>query len=315
MQVLQFLLHQGIGKSQKIPLTGRFINEKTKYQQKLKAQTNKEASKQLIVNTISDWEKYYGNELTESNYFNITYCQTDDCNKQLPLSPSQRNAWISNCYFHDISSRSSGGAVATNLNKILIEITTFANCSSTSFGGAINIWKGNCAFNKVCGYECSSSANEAFCNVEGVSNRTVNTVHESSISHCSTTGSYIMIHDYAYIEFKSVNLSHNIAQTCSALSCGPTSKNINGFGTSISYSSFANNNASNDRCIYLGSYASQIKSSNIINNYQNKSGTNGLIRTCHDSKINKCCIVNNNKAPIFHNTPGTLILSECTIGE
>ena len=31
--------------------------------------------------------------------------------------------------------------------------------------------------------------------------------------------------------------------------------------------------------------------------------------------MNKCCIIDNEKAPIFQSNSGTLILSECTIGE
>ena len=125
-----------------------------------------------------------------------------------------------------------------------------------------------------------------------------------------------MYHLYGYIDIKSVNLSHNTAIiNYSPLTCYSSPTNGETYGTSISYSSFADNTASNFYCIYLNNYPSQIESSNIINNHQNNPGNRGLIYTYSNSKMNKCCIVDNDKSPIFQSVSGTLTLTECTIGE
>ena len=65
-----------------------------------------------------------------------------------------------------------------------------------------------------------------------------------------------------------MNLSQNTAQTTtSAISCAPSQTKTASIGTSITYSSFADNTAKNYYCIYLSysnSNAKEINNSNII---------------------------------------------------
>ena len=161
------------------------------------------------------------------------------------------NAWISNCYFYDMSSSSSGGAISfsgSDSTHFLVEKSNFVNCRMTDTSGdagAINVNPSNSVLKSICCYNCHSSNYEGGCNIYGPnsnSNNIINYVHDSSVAYCVASSYYTMVHEYGYIEIKSVNLSHNQANQYSALDCAPSSKQGT-YGTSISYSSFADNTA------------------------------------------------------------------------
>ena len=111
---------------------------------------------------------------------------------------------------------------------------------------------------------------------------------------------------YGYIDIRSVNLSHNIVRNSrSGLYCGATSTNE----TSISCSSFVNNNASSI-CIYLDFFESianknEIKNTNIINN----KGT-GAIYNAGGSLIMISCTITENDTPVFY---GPAKLVNCSV--
>ena len=118
-----------------------------------------------------------------------------------------------------------------------------------------------------------------------------NTVIQTSVSKCNAT-SYedTMDNRYGFINFSTVNLSHNKVETSySAIYCYP-SKISNSYYTSITYSSFANNTAGSSRCIYLGNnnYDKEINNSNIIRN-------NGeyTIVSAGNTYMTECCIRDN----------------------
>ena len=91
-----------------------------------------------------------------------------------------------------------------------------------------------------------------------------------------------------------MNVSLNEANQYSAIYSGPHKLNEtdpnNKYGTLISYSSFAHNNATSGYCIYLSCYGSSaniyhIKNSNIIynigaNTIQNGAGTTTIYDSC-----------------------------------
>ena len=79
-----------------------------------------------------------------------------------PFYPVNRCIYISNSFFHDCTSDSSGGAVSsesTSVERIFIEETTFETCKTTNlFGGGIffnNDENGECAIYRTCGFNCS----------------------------------------------------------------------------------------------------------------------------------------------------------------
>ena len=213
------------------------------------------------------------------------------------------NVWISNCYFYDMSNNvgnGHGGAIYWTVagGKILIESSTFFS-TNAKYYGAICIYNGNAVFNRICGYKCSSSNNVCFSTIQG-SSRTINTVHDSSVAYCVASSYYTMYHYYGCIDIKSVNLSHNKASSYSALTCRPSSTNGGTYGTNISYSSFSNNTASSQWCIYLrysNSVAKQyeINNSNIIEN----SGDQTIYVYYGELTMRKTCMMNNKKATYY----------------
>ena len=104
------------------------------------------------------------------------------------------------------------------------------------------------------GYQCNSSSYYGFSYIESSYSSTINAVIETSVSNCSATDSRTMCNYRGFINFSTVNLSYNKASSISALRCQPGSTSSTDIGTSITYSSFANNTAGSSYCIYLYYY-------------------------------------------------------------
>ena len=78
---------------------------------------------------------------------------------------------------------------------------------------------------------------------------------QTTVSHCYARSEQTMFNWYSFINVSKVNLSQNTAQnSISAIYCSPSQTNTadsNGIGTSITYSSFADNTVTSDSyCIY-----------------------------------------------------------------
>ena len=199
-----------------------------------------------------DWIDFY-KDITPPTKGNGLY-QNESYTGSNKLNSTEGSAWISNCYFYDMSSSSSGGAISTeSVDNFLIEASTFVNCrmnSNSGYGAAIYSKNGNIVLDHVCGTNCYSAYFEGFSDIYGKSSgKSINYVHDSSVAYCVASNQFTMYHYYGHIDIKSVNLSHNEAARYSALTCWPSSTNENNIGTSISYSSFSNNTASSQRCI------------------------------------------------------------------
>ena len=220
-----------------------------------------------INHKFFSWENFFGSELLQPTEISSSFIGS-----QQP-SLEQNYAWISKCYFHQMSSESTGGAISYSVTggKFLVESSLFNNCSARTNGGAIYLSFGDCVINKVCGYQCSAIY-ESFCDIyQSSETKEKNFVHESSIASCNASLQYTMHHDKGYIEAVSLNLSHNQAKSHSAFACVPSlTSDTNTYGTIITYSSFTNNNATNQYCLYFSFYNSAnnflINNSNILSN-------------------------------------------------
>ena len=117
------------------------------------------------------WIEFYGDELNQPNYNNLTYCQLDECENTNKLSPTENNVWITNCYFHEFYSSSSGGAIniSGSSSRILFEFSTFFKCkTSGDDAGAIFTESSDTILNHVCGTFCeNSNGNCGFCYICG----------------------------------------------------------------------------------------------------------------------------------------------------
>ena len=85
-----------------------------------------------------------------------------------------------------------GGAVyilTSNIYYLLIERSTFVNCSASVQGGAIFSFYGNNVLHNVCGNNCNANYNDGFDLIDGSSSTstyTKNYVIQSSVANCVT---------------------------------------------------------------------------------------------------------------------------------
>ena len=232
------------------------------------------------------------------------------------------NAYVLSCYFFDLTRQSSGGAIYIKVSSsidlcILIESTSFSVCQSQIYGAAIFIQNANTALHSVCGYNCSSSYHDSFCNIYSA-NKNINSAVDCSTSSCKATEEFTMFHYGGKINITRVNISNNQCKFTSALSCGPT-KTIheeNNIGNIVYYCSFSQNNATNNKCIrfFSSAYDYAIIRTNIIKNEQSEA-TEGLIYSVSKTIITDSCIMENIGSPIFHNTNGGFTLINCSVDE
>jgi hypothetical protein len=119
---------------------------------------------------------------------------------------------------------------------------------------------------------------------------------------------------YGKICCPSVNMSMNKCHVYSAIRCDPFS-DPSSVTCSLSYSSFADNNASAHICIrfYMAGAISEIKCCNILRNIE-FSGSYGTISTEGNLTIEDSCILENSAVRIFYTSSSyIIILSNCTV--
>jgi hypothetical protein len=242
------------------------------------------------------------------------------------LSVSSVSVHVSNCLFKSIASTGSGGALSCSdsVQYFLVESSSFFTCTANSgYGGAIyfsNTMNGQSVLHEVCGNDCcSTTANCQFVYtyVKDTSS-SKNYANYSSIARCvndnvnSWSTFYI---NYGKNCCPSVNVSMNKCGFGSGVYCYPY-PDSNYVTCSFTYSSFADNNATLNNCIYFDRNNAQyeIKYCNIIRNIEN-SGNGGTIRVDGNMLIEGSCILENRASYNFRadSTSYTLTLSNCTV--
>ena len=242
--------------------------------------------------------------------------QEFDNEKRLTLG-TENDSYVLNCYFSSISTDSNGAAIYLNKEGLhfLIEFSSILQCAvgSYKYGGGLYIFCADFAMNHVCAYECKSF-HFSFTFVDGLGltlQRTVNSIHHSSIAYCFAEGQYTMCHASGYIDIQSVNLSHNTASQYSALVCGPDKQKDN-IGTNIIYSTIANNTAKASYCLYFnqGENVTQhrMRESNVLFNSQSYHA----ISTSGQLTMLYCTILENQGSQLFS---GSIIMENCSISE
>jgi hypothetical protein len=242
-------------------------------------------------------------------------------------SYSSGNIYVLNCLFNSFTSGSDGGALYCNsLTCLLVESSSFFSCKTSSDdGGAIYASNsgGQCVLHKVCGNDCYSTytGGSSYYQFSYTRSNNVvtgkNYVNYSSISRCVNERSnthYILCLNYGKICCPSVNLSMNKCQCYSGIYCH-TFVDSNSVTSSLSYSTFADNNPFGYCCIYFntGGAKYEMKSCNILRNIQGSS-SNGLIHTYGITTIEDSCILENTATNIFWAYSSYAItLSNCTV--
>jgi predicted outer membrane repeat protein len=237
---------------------------------------------------------------------------------------SDTNVYVLNCLFRSTTSSSHGGAIyCSSVQCLLVESSSFFSCrAGGSCGGAIyfaNTGSGQCVFHEVCGYDCYTSSNGQFSYVYVKNDASSKSyVNYSSITRCVKTNTnawHIFRHRYGKQCYPSVNLSLNKyygREIYSTPFC-----DSNSFTFSLTYSTFADNIATEYTCIMLatGGAKYEIKSCNILRNTQGTLGTEGTIYTSGTLIIQDSCILENTATNIFYqySSSYTITLSNCTV--
>ena len=242
------------------------------------------------------WDSYYGNNIPiNEKYKNNNYTTGNR------ITPTKGNAYVYNCYFFDSTTTTSGGSISFEKRgyNLLVEQCSFYNISAT-YQAAICVFSGNSILAFLCGQHCFSNNNDGFCSIYGDATRTINSVFDSSISRCEAQRENTMAHGYGYVYIKSVNLSHNKANSHSALTSAPELNNEEtNHGSDVLYCSFSNNTADSQFCILVNNHHNescthQIKNCNIIENNSPKT-----IYSNGETNIYQCSILNNGN-PCFY---------------
>jgi hypothetical protein len=245
--------------------------------------------------------------------------------RQTPSASSDGGVYILNSLFNRCTSTSDGGALycSTSGPELLIESTSFFSCkTSTQYGGAIyfsNTNNGQSVLYGVCCNDCCTSGNSygqfAYIYVrDTVSNK--NYVNYSSIARCLneiSSSRYILYLYNGKIYCPSVNISMNKCEYHSGISYFPF-KDLSLLTSSLSYSSFTDNNSSKFHCIYSGKDTIyKMKCCNILRNTL-VSTSWGVIYSTGNLTIEDSCILNNIASHTFETYSYNIItLSNCTV--
>jgi hypothetical protein len=242
-------------------------------------------------------------------------------------TPSVTGVYVLNSLFKSITSTSNGGALycSSSVKYLLIESTSFFTCKTSSGGGAIyfsNTGNGQCVLYKVCGNDCCTTSTSdyqfSYIYVQNIPS-SKNYISYSSVSRCVNENSgseYTMRNNYGKIYFPSINVSMNKCYCRSGIYCYPDSES-NSITCSITYSTFADNNATGHSCLRLNSNGLkyEIKSCNIIRNTQVSLDTGGTINADANVTIDGSCILENKATYNFFipSSSYTITLSNCTV--
>jgi len=228
--------------------------------------------------------------------------------------------------FISIISSSSGGALycSTSVSCLLVESTFFFSCKTSSSGGAIyfsNTGSGQCVFNKLCVNDCctTGSYNGQFSYIDVKNDATGKCcANYSSFLRCVNEISnsyYTLAHWYGKHCYSSINLSNNRCYRRSGIYFYPFT-DTNSVTCSLSYSTFADNIATDYNCICLatGGAKYEMKNCNILRNTQGALGSQGTIYTSGNLMIQDSCILENKANYIFYQGSSyTITLSNCTV--
>jgi hypothetical protein len=266
------------------------------------------------------FEDVYGTGLNPTNYTRIEYGGTR-------LTPSANNVYVYDCFFHDFSYSSNGGALScsNSVYKLLIEQSSFFSCkTSGGHGGGVYFdCSGNyeSVISKICGFGCSCSGcgTCAFIRLYNSANYK-NHVNDSSLTQSLKNGkspydSIYLCSDNMLIP--SGNFTNNECSSSPAFCCDST-RSSTSETCIISYCSIVNNTANGgNMCVRLYNTGSthRIDTCNIINNKQT-STSYGTIYASANILIKDSCILGNNDGnTVFYvgYSSCKITVSNCTV--
>jgi hypothetical protein len=266
------------------------------------------------------FEDVYGTGLNPTNYIRNEYAGTR-------LTPNANNVYVYDCFFHDISYSSSGGAIncGSSVYKLLIEQSSFISCKTSSGnGGGVyfqNTANAESVLSKICAFGCSCGNSGTFAYIYLGSNVNYkNHVNDSTITRSLKEGKSQWDTIYFYTDtilVPSDNFTNNELY-CSSAFCCHSSRSTTSETCWITYCSVVNNTANGGYiCIRLYSSSSthRLDTCNIISNKQTTT-TQGTIYAYTNILFKDSCILGNDEGKTFfyfYSSSYKITVSNCTI--
>ena len=203
------------------------------------------------MNKFTSWETHFPVTKPDENFHGY------EGNKQYHIKSNSCHLYISQCIFSCVTETTIhySTTIFSNYSLMLVEHCSFNKCStSSSDGGAIFYsHQGQSVLSFVCGVKCNTDNRGygQFCYVyvsEGPQYK--NYIIDSSITlNAQTNTCYTLYHKQGDVSCKGVNVSNNEVYIVSGIYIESQSL------SSISFSSFRNNNSTNNGwiCIYFSS--------------------------------------------------------------
>jgi hypothetical protein len=235
------------------------------------------------------------------------------------ISTSNTNVSIRNSVFRECRSNDHGGALKYSGHRLLIEETTFINCSTSyHYGGAVYASCQKSVLNKICAFECfarfpgySSNGHAFFISVTNnpLYNNYINYSSISNSKNTDTSSYHAQFIRYGRILLTNENISMNECYYQTAL------YSESSHSAYITYCTFANNTARYYGCLQFN-YPHEMRECNILFNEQIENSTAFIIYSTANLFILNSCILENNKGKmVFYETDSSLriALYNCTI--
>ena len=249
---------------------------------------------------------------------------TFDSIQERPLEESQLDkVWVSDCIFSGIEKNRA--ITYTKQGKLLIESSTFSNCSNNNIGGAIYKLAGDSVLSKCRSVRCYTSGSGS----QGYGQFLYSDVsqgddHKNKVFECSISESMPQQNKPSHwgpvdlrngnILVETVNITNNYIQFYSGIHLSMSTS------CSINFCTFNYNRAQIQRLIMIEidntQYEMNITYTNILNNRED--GSAQMIRTDGPTKIFHCCIMNNTIKNLFDGykdigAKGHIVVIDCAI--
>ena len=231
--------------------------------------------------------------------------------------PSEASVYIHNSFFSVQNQQSlTGGAISYSINgKLLVELSTFAQCTVGQSGGAIYQSQGEIIIKKCCSYQsyCYPVGNGQFIFASTAFDDSSNKIFDSSIVHSMKSFLYpatetVIWMNNGAIYLKLVNVSDNY--------CRANTIRINPYVDSpkviVTYCSFISNHIEKDRLLFFEAYEIEhsLSNLNINDNHQFLDGQ-ATISVNGFGSIFDCCFFENEAKFMFYSMYG-ISISNCT---
>ena len=238
---------------------------------------------------------YFIGEITQSLSTNSYY------------TTNSGNIFLNNCFFNYLTNRAIYISTS-NLLNILISLSMFISCSSSSTGGAIYIATyGGFVLDKSCGERCDTISSSGQFSYSEITSNKLNSMYFVSVINCPLIKSsqyYTTYFNGGNVDFQNTNISkNNLAHGCILF--------IETYSIKSKYCAFYDNN---DNILTLYYYGGNNPKYSDYHIFINNSAPSGIIHFYSSPIVYLSnSIFNHNIGYLFYLTSGSLILTDSDI--